>query len=190
MSVKINYLKKNINKSSINLVLFSNDKFKIDSLKSYISESEFSYIKDLLNTSDKKKNLFVFEVSSKKNIVLISIKNNLKTSDIENLGAEFYGRLNNGKNKEYNIISDSIISKQGNFLGYFLHGIKLKSYEFKKYKTKKDTRLITLNILGTKKIPPFKDQIKFKALEEELFTLETLCLNLETYFIQMNMLGD
>ena len=59
MSVKINYLKKNINKSSINLVLFSNDKFKIDSLKSYISESEFSYIKDLLNTSDKKKNLFV-----------------------------------------------------------------------------------------------------------------------------------
>ena len=55
MSVKINYLKKNINKSSINLVLFSNDKFKIDSLKSYISESEFSYIKDLLNTSDKKK---------------------------------------------------------------------------------------------------------------------------------------
>ena len=169
MSVKINYLKKNINKSSINLVLFSNDKFKIDSLKSYISESEFSYIKDLLNTSDKKKNLFVFEVSSKKNIVLISIKNNLKTSDIENLGAEFYGRLNNGKNKEYNIISDSIISKQGNFLGYFLHGIKLKSYEFKKYKTKKDTRLITLNILGTKKIPSFKDQIKFKALEEGTF---------------------
>ena len=169
MSVKINYLKKNINKSSINLVLFSNDKFKIDSLKSYISESEFSYIKDLLNTSDKKKNLFVFEVSSKKNIVLISIKNNLKTSDIENLGAEFYERLNNGKNKEYNIISDSIISKQGNFLGYFLHGIKLKSYEFKKYKTKKDTRLITLNILGTKKIPSFKDQIKFKALEEGTF---------------------
>ena len=61
MSVKINYLK-NINKSSINLVLFSNDKFKIDSLKSYISEFlEFSYIKDLLNTSDKK-NLFVFYV--------------------------------------------------------------------------------------------------------------------------------
>ena len=85
------------------------------------------------------------------------------------MGAEFYGRLNNGKNKEYNIISDSIISKQGNFLGYFLHGIKLKSYEFKKYKTKKDTSLIILNILGTKKIPPFKDQIKFKALEEELF---------------------
>ena len=69
----------------------------------------------------KKKNLFVFEVSSKKNIVLISIKNNLKTSDIENLGAEFYGRLNNGKNKEYNIISDSITTKQDNFLGYFLH---------------------------------------------------------------------
>ena len=39
----------------------------------------------------------------------------------------------------------------------------------KNIKHKKDTSLITLNILGTKKIPPFKDQIKFKALEEGTF---------------------
>ena len=38
---------------------------------------------------------------------------------------------------EYFIISDSINSKQNNFLGHFLHGLKLKSYEFKKYKSKK-----------------------------------------------------
>ena len=90
----------------------------------------------------------MFEVHSKKKIVLISIKKNLKTSEIENLGAEFYGRINYGKNSEYNIISDSLISKDNNFLGHFLHGLKLKSYEFGKYKTKKETRIIHINIFG------------------------------------------
>ena len=63
-------------------------------MKKYISKSEFTYINDLLKTIDLKKNLFVFEVSSKKKIVLVSIKNNLKTSDAENLGAEFYKFVN------------------------------------------------------------------------------------------------
>ena len=66
MSIKINYSKKTISKSSSNLVLFSNDKFNISSLKKNLSNSEYSYINDLLKTSDLKKNLFVFEVNSKK----------------------------------------------------------------------------------------------------------------------------
>ena len=70
------------------------------------------------------------------------IKDNLKISDIENLGAELFKKINHGKNSEYDLVSDSINSKSENFLGYFLHGLKLKSYEFKKYKTKKDTRVI------------------------------------------------
>ena len=114
------------------MVLFTNDKFQIKSLNRFLSNSEFSYIQDLLKTADLKKKLFIFELNSKKKIVLISIKNDLKNSDIENLGATFYKRVNHGKNNEYSIISDSIDSKYKNFLGFFLHGLKLKSYEFKK----------------------------------------------------------
>ncbi len=169
MSIKINYSKKTISKSSANLVLFSNDKFNISGLKKNLSNSEFSYINDLLKTSDLKKNLFVFEVNSKKKIVLVSIKNNLKNSDIENLGAEFYGRVNFGKNSEYFIISDSIASKYNNFLGHFLHGLKLKSYEFKKYKSKKESRIISINIVGNKNKPSAQNQLKFRALEEGTF---------------------
>ena len=77
----------------------------------------------------------------------------MKTSDIENLGAEFYKRINHGKNSEYFINSDSIVEKNDNFLGHFLHGLKLKSYEFKKYKTKKETRDILINISGNKNKP-------------------------------------
>ena len=108
-------------------------------------------------------------LTQKKKIVLVSIKKNIKTSDIENLGAELYGRVNYGKNSEYLINSDSIISKDKSFLGHFLHGLKLKSYEFKKYKSKKDTRLITVNVFGNKNKLSSNNLLKFKALEEGTF---------------------
>ncbi len=169
MSIKINYLKLFNSKSTANQLLFCNDKYNISSLKKYISNSEHSYINDLLKTSDLKKNLLVFELTSKKKVILISIKNNLKSSDIENLGAELYGRINYGKNTEYFVMSDSILSKHENFLSHFLHGLKLKSYQFDKYKSKKETRIITLNVIGNKNKPSYKIQEKFNALEEGTF---------------------
>ena len=169
MTIKINYLKKKNNKSSGNLVLFVDDKFSTDNLKRYLSNTEFTYIKDLLKISDLKKNLFVFEFNSKKKIVLISIKKDLKSFDIENLGAEFYGRINYGKNSEYFINSDSLIGSHKNLIGHFLHGLKLKSYKFNKYKTKKEARIISLSILGNKNMTSVQNQLKFKALEEGTF---------------------
>ena len=169
MTIKISYSKKKFDKLSSNLVLFSNDKFNIIGLKKYLSNSEFSYISDLLKSSDLKKNLLVFEVSSKKKIVLLSIKNNLKNTDIENLGAEFYGRVNYGKNADYYLISDTVIGKHENFVGHFLHGLKLKSYTFKKYKTKIDKRVITINVSGNKNKTLAFNQLKFNALEEGTF---------------------
>ena len=170
MTIKISYSSKTDSKPSTNSVLFVNDKFNINNLKKYISNSEYSYINDLLKTSDLKKNIFVYEVNSKKKIVLISIKNSSKTADIEKLGAEFYGRINYGKSSEYFIYSDTVaIGRNSNFLGHFLHGLKLKSYNFSKYKTKKETRNISINVLGNKNIPSTMIQLKFKALEEGTF---------------------
>ena len=88
MNIKINYSKKVENSSAYNLILFTNDKFSTKEFKKNLSDTEFSYINDILKTSDLKKNLLVFEVSSKKKIILVSIKTNRKVSDIENLGAE------------------------------------------------------------------------------------------------------
>ena len=63
MSIKINYSKIRTGKSSGNLVLFTDERFSINGLKKYLSNSEFSYINDLIKTSDLKKKLFVFEVN-------------------------------------------------------------------------------------------------------------------------------
>ena len=168
MSIQISYTK-TINKYSGNTVLFVDEKFNVGNIKKYISTFEFSYISDLLKNSDIKKNIFIFELNSKRKIALISIKKNIKNFDIENLGAEFYGRINSEKKSEYSINSDTLIGRQENFISHFLHGLKLKSYEFKKYKSKKESKIISINVLGIKNRPSSKNLLKFKALEEGTF---------------------
>ena len=169
MSIKIKYTKIKSYKTTSNTVLFVNEKFNISHLKKLISNDEFSYINDLIKTSDLKKKLLVFEVNSKKKLILISIKKNLKSFDIENLGAELYKHINHGKDDIYNLNTDSLISNYKNFIGLFLHGLKLKSYQFKKYKTKKINKNYLINVFGNKYKPSASDILKFKSLEEGTF---------------------
>lgn len=169
MTVQINYINKSSKNVLSNLVLFVDEKFNINGLKKHISNSEFSYISDLIKNSDLKKDLLVFEINSKKTIFLASIKKDIKISDIENLGAKFHDYINYDKKNDYFVNSDTVSSKIKNFLGYFLHGVKLKSYEFNIYKSKKDKKIISINIIGNKNKISSQDQLRFKALEEGTF---------------------
>ena len=169
MTVEILYKSSGSKKASSNLVLFVDEKFNINGLKKHISNNEFLYISDLLKTSDLKKDLLFFEINSKKTIFLVSIKKDLKTSDIESLGAKFHGYINYDKINDYFVNSDTVNSKIENFVGYFLHGIKLKSYEFNIYKSKKNKRHISINVIGNKNKISTQNQLRFKALEEGTF---------------------
>ena len=169
MTIQINYNNTGSIKTSSNLVLFVDEKFNIGALKKYISNNEFSYISDLLKNCDLKKELLFFDINSKKTIFLISIKKDAKTSDIENLGAKFHSHINHFKKKDYFINSDTINSKIENFAGYFLHGIKLKSYEFNIYKSKKNKKTISINVFGKKNKTSAHSKLRFKALEEGTF---------------------
>ena len=169
MSIKINYKNNISTKSTINLVLFVNENFNIKDIKKYISNSEFSYIADLLKNSDLKKDTLFFEVNSKKTIFLVSVKKNIKISDIENLGAKFHSYINFDKKDEYFINSDTVNDKTKNFIGHFLHGLKLKSYEFNIYKSKINKKIVSINVIGKKNKISTKDHLRFKALEEGSF---------------------
>ncbi len=169
MTVQINYKNSALKNVSGNLVLFTGEKFNITELKKYISNTEYAYISDLLKTSDLNKDLLFFEINSKKKIFLLPIKKNIKVSEIENLGAKFHGYINYNKKEEYFINSDTINSKIKNFIGYFLHGLKLKSYQFNIYKSKKNRKLISVHIIGNKNKISIKDNLRFKALEEGSF---------------------
>ncbi|MDC0518479.1 leucyl aminopeptidase [Candidatus Pelagibacter sp.] len=169
MSIQINYKNSGLKSQPSNLVLFVDENFDINPLKKFIPNNEFSYISDLLKTNDLKKDLLFFEINSIKTIFLVSIKKNLKTSDIESLGAKFHGYINYDKKNDYFVNSDTINSKIKNFVGYFLHGLKLKSYEFNLYKSKKNKRLISFNVIGNNNKISTQTQLRFKALEEGTF---------------------
>ena len=94
MTIQINYKNKGLKNPSANLVLFVDENFSIKGLNKYISNSEFSYISDLLKKSDLKKDLLLFEINSKKTIFLVSIKKDIRISEIESLGAKFYSYIN------------------------------------------------------------------------------------------------
>ena len=169
MAVQINY-KTSISKKVLsNLILFVDEKFNVSGLKKYISNYEFSYISDLLKNSNLKKDLLVFKINSKKTIFLVSIKKDTKSSDIENLGAKFHGYIDFDKKNDYLVNSETINSKIKNFVGYFLHGVKLKSYEFNIYKSKKSKKIVSINVIGNKNRISKQDQLRFKALEEGTF---------------------
>ena len=62
MSIQINYKNSGLKKPSTNLVLFVEENFNISGLKKHITNTEFSYINELLKTNDLKKDILFFEI--------------------------------------------------------------------------------------------------------------------------------
>ncbi len=168
MSVQINYNSKKLIKNPNIITLFVDENFNTSFLNRYLSKSDNTYIRDLLKNKDKKEKIIFFDVSSKKKIILVSYKKNITTSETENLGAKFYEKIKKIRENNFVINSDTIKNSSKKLVGYFLHGIKLKSYTFEKYKSKKNKKKIILTVIG-KNLPSKTDQIKFKAIEDGTF---------------------
>ena len=137
MAIAINYKNGLLKKEVSNLVLFVDEKYNVARLKKHISNSEYLFISDLIKSKDQKKKYLFFDLNSKKRIILVAINDNLKNSEIEKLGAKFFDLIKDSRQSEYIINSESMSKKLNNGVGCFLHGLKLKSYSFDKYKTKK-----------------------------------------------------
>ena len=91
MSVQVIYKNKAKLSSPGVIALFGNEKFQIKNLKSSFSKIEASYIEKISkNKNNTKENIISFNLNDKTTIILISIKKNLKGSDVEALGAQFY----------------------------------------------------------------------------------------------------
>jgi len=74
MSVQITYKNNISNKNAHNLVLFVDEKFDISKIKKHISTKDYNVISDLIKNRDTKKKIVAFDISSKKKIILVSIK--------------------------------------------------------------------------------------------------------------------
>ena len=164
MKVSLSYKNISSKKRAINQVLFIDKDFNIRKLKKNFSDKEFYFVSDLLKSKDFKKKFVSFEISSKKRIILVSIDKEIDSFGLENLGGKFFDTFKNSKIKDFIINSDTLKCKLKNSVGYFLHGIRLKSYSFEKYISKKNTSSITIFVSG-KSIPSLIDQHKFRSIE-------------------------
>ena len=164
MTVQIFY--KNNDRSN-NQVLFVEENYNINTIKKHVSSADLSYINEILKNNDLKKKILSLDLNSKKRLILVSVKKKLESSDIENLGADFYNYIKDRNINKLSIISNSLNSRsEKDFIGHFLHGLKLKSYEFNIYKTKKEKKIILINVIGKKNNLTIGNELKFKALEE------------------------
>ena len=69
---------------------------------------------------------------------MISLKKNQKPNETEKSGARFTDFLNNEGIEVVHILSDTIsVNLKPDAIYEFLHGMRLKSYSFDKYKSKK-----------------------------------------------------
>ena len=168
MSLLLNYKNVVPNKNGANIIYLVDEKFNISSLKKYIINSHYSFLTDLLKMRDIKSEILNFEINSKKTIILVSLKKDLSKSGAEKLGAKLYSYIKQKIKSVFFIDTNPIPLNQRDLLGHFLHGIKLKSYTFEKYKSKKEKKKLLITVVG-KNIPTNKDKIKFKALEEGTF---------------------
>ena len=170
MSIKISYKKGIQEKLVKNYVLFANEDFRINGLNKLPLGKQSSQINKIIKSNySKKKEFIFFNHNSDQKIVLIKIKNNQTSTENEKKGANFYNFVKSNILKNLTFFDVNISETQNknkNFIDEFLHGIQIKSYEFNKYKTKKENSEININICFRKKIPNKVKNNRFHSLLE------------------------
>ena len=162
MAIQIKF-NKNINKNVQNcFAFFIQEKFDISQLKKFFNKQDLDKIDYKIKTKNNEKNILCFEIDSKKTLILIKVQ---KDFFYENLGAELYDFLKNNDFKEVSILSDSGKNISKDFINNFLHGLRLKSYEFNLYKSKKTDKFYTVNLVGDIKVVS-NDIKKYIAIEQ------------------------
>ena len=168
MPIKIN-VKKSVNDNAVkNYVLFSDEEFKINSLNR-LSLGRFSNnLNKMINLNkSKKKEILIFNLNPTQRVIIIKLKNDQSSLYIEKKGAELFDFIKSNSILNSTILEDnylSILKKNQYFIDEFIHGLKLKSYTFNKYKTKKDLENYEINISIKNKNFVFNKNRRFDSL--------------------------
>ena len=131
----------NISKLSGCIAFFTNEKSEITHLKKYLNSSDHKNLNVLLKNKNKKKGLLSFDLNPNQKIILISLKKNQKSNETEKSGAKLTDFLNSEGAEVIHIVSDTIsVNLKPDAIYEFLHGMRLKSYSFDRYKSKKGVK--------------------------------------------------
>ena len=166
MTVKYSVLNKIDLKKNRNLGLFCDENFNIIN-NDNLGFPNKSLITNLIkNNKNQKKSILTINTSDKQNFILIKLKRNQKSIDNEKIGAKFYDFIQSNSIFDLTFIDKNFTGqKLGQFfIEEFLHGIELKSYEFKKYKSKKEVENFKINIFSKNNKFKITNSKKFNSL--------------------------
>ena len=143
----INFVK-NFNTEKANLGFFVSEDSNfsnLDRIDLNLKKTISQFFNNHKKASEGKK-IFSLDLSIKQKIFLILVKKNLKTFEINQLGADFKNIISNEKKiTEVFFYADLSFLKnkelEKNVINEFAYGFELKSYSFEKYKSKKKTNL-------------------------------------------------
>ena len=99
--------------------------------------------------------------------MLIKINKNDSSLENEKLGSKFYNFIKENSIYRSNFFEDNfkdLINKNEYFIDEFLHGARLKSYKFDKYKIKKKKLLFEIDILFRKKTSEINRNKRFNSI--------------------------
>ena len=168
MSVQVVY--KNKVKSSISdtVVLFVDDKYKINLPNNLINNDEALFLNKILKNKKSNKNkIFIVNINEKKTALIIFYEKKNTINDFEKLGASCFEFLEKNSLNSILINNAGILVKNANILlDHFIHGINLKSYKFQTYKSKKNKKLIKITVSGKQDNKNIKN---LSALEQGIF---------------------
>ena len=172
MTIKI--LNKKLNLSGYNnVILFSDSNLNIKGLNT----GPFKKFKAIIekSTSLNKSNIKDFhslDLSSSLKIIIVKINEDISLSkNNEKLGAKFYEYINSNSIYKSSLIDSNIsffIQKNSGFIDEFISGIFIKSYNFEKYKTKKNLKSFFINLNSKIKINFFKKNNRLKSIIDGL----------------------
>ncbi len=146
MSLKINYLDKK-KPSNKNKAIFVHQNIKISEFKGDFEDRINQKILNLIKQNKNLKENKIFSINedfNSKIIVIFLLRSNTEL-EFEKLGASFYDFLKKNDVDDIYIKLPEYKSSRNenlNYFSFFIHGLKLKSYEFNLYKSKKIIKLL------------------------------------------------
>ena len=168
MSIKIS-LKTNISEKQIkNFVLFSDSEFTINGLSKTLLSKQSAYITKIIKSNkSKNQNFLIFNLNSFQKVILIKLTNSKSSIDNEKNGAEFYKLIKTNSLFDLTFFDKNVQETNRNnkaLLDEFFHGVKLKSYEFNKYKSKNKIFRFNFDILCKNKSINLKKNKRYDSL--------------------------
>ena len=151
MIIKEKYTKSaKLNNLSGSIIFFSDNKSQIKNINNLLNNSQTNLLNKNLKNNVKKKEIFSFDISHNQKIIIYSMKTD--NVSFEKKGAKLYEFLKKENLAKIHIFGDTIENSNNiKCLHELIHGMKLKSYSFDKYLTKKNSENININVISKMK---------------------------------------